>query len=506
MMKMQWKKGKEKFFSLFCQKEKEHEKKTEGRSSVVYIVFGLLFLLEMGGLFWNSGYVKGLNKRADQYKQAAIIEQDANTITAGDIYDRNHTLLVKTEKPFTDSVYTDGKAYSQILGYTEPATITYGKKISKVQRQYRLMEYYRDDLYKPVNIDGTKGRSLTLTLDHELQMKTKELLEREMDEKDRGSAIVMNAKTGEILSMVSFPTFDANKIDESRRWMNQADAKEEVFYPITHKGAAVPGSIFKIITSVALLDNDMEDYTAKDEAFNIGEVAIVNSYGSIGDEINYYTAIERSSNAFFANAGLAMGGDVLEETAKKFKVGEEVELDFGTINSNWDLDKSDPTDIAYTSFGQGKTLFSTIYAAMTAQTIANNGTMMKPYIVQEIIDAKGKTTKKGKPEVLSEVTGKETADKITKAMLASTDAHLSVVEGSENREIYERYSIASKTGTGENGDKEETNNAWFMSFAPADDPEYVVVVNQCKTEKFGQNMMDTAAGIYRYLFADFDQN
>ena len=62
------------------------------------------------------------------------------------------------------------------------------------------------------------------------------------------------------------------------------------------------------------------------------------------------------------------------------------------------------------------------------------------------------------------------------------------------------------TGTGENGDEEETDNAWFVSFAPADNPRYVVVVNQIKTHKWGYQMMDTAAEIYRYLFEEYDEN
>ena len=63
-----------------------------------------------------------------------------------------------------------------------------------------------------------------------------------------------------------------------------------------------------------------------------------------------------------------------------------------------------------------------------------------------------------------------------------------------------RYKIAGKTGTAETGDENDSNNAWFISFAPADEPQYVVVINQCKTDKGGYRMMNTAAEIYEYLF------
>ena len=161
------------------------------------------------------------------------------------------------------------------------------------------------------------------------------------------------------------------------------------------------------------------------------------------------------------------------------------------------------------AFGQGKTLFSTMMAAMVTQAIANDGVMLKPYMVSQItdsdgnlisefVDEEGETIQIGQTQMLSEVTSKETADKVTAAMVAATEDHIRIVEGESARSVYQTYNIASKTGTGENGD--DTNNAWFISFAPADDPQYVVVVNQCNTSKYGYRMMDTAAEIYRYLF------
>jgi peptidoglycan glycosyltransferase len=73
-------------------------------------------------------------------------------------------------------------------------------------------------------------------------------------------------------------------------------------------------------------------------------------------------------------------------------------------------------------------------------------------------------------------------------------------------EVFSRYNVAGKTGTSENGDVKDTINSWYVSFAPADDPEYVVVVNQCKTDnKKGFRMMPAAAEIYEYLFSEGKQ-
>lgn len=484
--------------------ENNHEEQVEMRSNRVYFVIGMIFILFMAAMFYRADIIKGINKEADFLRDWTVRERDAATIVAGDIYDRNGTKIVEHTKVNKSGTYLDGSLYSPLIGYVKKRSVSYIDGVIEEDNEYsRLLEYYTTNkpyLFKNTDINDCKGCSLILNLDHELQTEVNRLLEQEMGTKARGSAIVMDAKTGELLACVSHPSYDANDLSNSLDKMNQAPKEDEVFYPITHKGAVVPGSIFKLITAVALIDNGMEDLTVLDDNFTIGNTQINNSYGSTGQMIHYDTGIERSSNVFYANAALKLGKDKMDETARKFMIGEELELDFGTMKSNWNIEENNMEQLALTGFGQGDTLFSTMYAAMLGQTIANDGVMMTPYLVREIQDASGNTVETGKTEVLSQVTSKETADKITKAMLAATKSHLGVVEGAENRTVYEEYEIASKTGTGENGDEKGTNNAWFVSFAPASNPQYVVVANQCKTDKYGQNLMDTVAGIYQYLF------
>lgn len=457
----------------------------------------------MGVLFWNSAVVESINDKATMYKNQAIEVADAGTIAPGDIFDRNGQALVTTDAAGKTSVYADDYAYTQVIGYTTPKINYYDSEGEFQERQieYRLMEYYDDlgYLYKNANVDGTKGCSLTLTLDHNLQMKVAELLETEVGKDNRGSAIVMDVKTGEILSMVSYPTFNVNDLQNSLAALQDIPKEKEMYYPITHKGLEVPGSIFKIVTSVALIDNGYENLVVQDSEFNIGDKKVVNAYGSIDDNITYKEALNRSSNVFFAQAGLTLGADALEETAKKFLIGEYLELDFGSVASHWNLRENDKANLADSAYGQGETLLSTLYAAMITQTIANNGTMLKPYLVANVKDADGNVLKESTIEVLSEVTSQTTADKITDVMVQTTKDHLHAVSDSKGRESLEKYSVAGKTGTGEISE-EDIYNAWYISFAPADDPQYVVVVNQCDTEEFGQDMMDTAAGIYTYLF------
>ena len=208
-----------------------------------------------------------------------------------------------------------------------------------------------------------------------------------------------------------------------------------------------------------------------------------------GKEIGYKEALVRSSNVYMASAALAIGGDRLTEMAGRFMVGKELELDFGTVVSNWDLDSGNALETAQSAYGQGKILFSTIYGAMMAQAIANDGTMMKPYMVGAIIDQNGKCLKKGEEQVLSKAVSKRTARMIGGAM----------EEAARSYKMDDTYRIAAKTGTAQIGDADNRYEAWMVSFAPADNPRYVIAMNHCGTKNYGISLKKPVLELYGYL-------
>ena len=191
----------------------------------VYMTLGFVFIMELGILFYNSGTVVGMNIRADKLKAYAIASRDDNTVSPGNFYDRNGIILTENvmlteirhdkegkqvEKTVRKTQYRDGKAYSQLLGYTGGRIIDMSaESVEKVvgrRDDYRLMafmdsNYWGDNgLYTTTGANGDKGQDVTLTIDHKLQMEVYESLARQMDESaSRGSAVVMNAKKCEIL-------------------------------------------------------------------------------------------------------------------------------------------------------------------------------------------------------------------------------------------------------------------------------------------------------------------
>ena len=510
-----------------------------GKWRMVYVILGLLLIGELVGLFMNSATIPELSTRADRLRRIAAAESDDDTILPGDIYDRSGIPIAETDYRTvveTDendkqikstrriTRYSDGKAFSQLIGYTGKRTFSAlaesDEDVIGARNDARLMafldeEYWGDNgIYSTTDVNGTRGQSATLTIDSDLQVKTFSALSEEMSSSEEmGSAVVMNAKTGEILADVSFPTYDFNDLDNALKQM-QSDAETtnlDPGYPVTYKNPIAPGSIFKIMMAVSLIDNGMEDYVVNNSSYTMdnGWTCLAEPYnnGSLavgeGEEIGLEHALNVSSNVYFSKAALALGRDKMLETAKKFMFTEGetyIPLDFGNVRYNWDLNGSN-SELAQSGFGQGRIEWTTISAAMVTQAIANKGSMMKPYMVRKLADAEGKVVYEGTPEVLSQATSPETASKVAKMMRSTAVECCRAINNPEVTEIFDRYQVAGKTGTSENGDEEDTINSWYVSFAPANDPEYVVVVNQCKTpNKKGFRMMPVAAKIYEYLF------
>lgn len=487
----------------------------------IYIIMGLFLIFELAGLFFNSGVVAGINSRADKLKVYATAQRDDATILPGDIFDRNGNVIVEngyTVNGDRYSSYIDGKAYSQIVGYTGSRILNpladSADDVIGGRNAYRLMAFLDEDvwgkngLYSTTNIDGTKGQSATLTIDHDLQMAVYNILCNEMsDSEDIGSAVVMDAKTGEILSMVSFPAYDFNDLDGAIEKMQEDESRPyfDPGFPVSYKNSEVPGSIFKVLTSVAMIDHEMENYTIENVDFTVDGYTCAATWTQEYPELDMESALAVSSNVYFAKAACELGADAFRETAEKFMLIEgnnDLSSDFGNIRYNWNLDVSENV-LAQTGFGQGETEFSTVYAAMITQAIANDGKMMQPFMIQKLTDADGKVVYKGKSEMLSQATSKSTARQVAKNMRLAAQTACEVHEMWDVLETFDRYEVAGKTGTGENGDEDVTDNAWFISFAPANDPQYVVVVNQCRNHKFGFQMMPSVASIYEYLFESY---
>lgn len=416
----------------------------------------------------------GVSEEADQQKTKAKEQMYEKEYVRGSISDRNGSPLAWSKTPGGKRNYYYSHSLSNLIGYWSKIYGTYGleKTLNSVL------------VHSASSGEEKRGANVTLTLDRELQEEAYQAIAD-----FTGSVTVLNAKNGEILALASSPTFNVSALEDDWEKISQ---KEGVFYSNAFQNPVVPGSVFKLVTSKAILENGLEKEKVEDEGkLVINGQTIRNYNGNAYGTISFEEGFIKSSNVYFMDRALKMGGKALEKAADDFLLGQEIKLDFTTLKSTFTLGNDEDNVVAVTAFGQGETLVTPLHMAMITQSIANEGKMLKPYLIKSVINGKGKMIQEGKTEVLTKTMDKSTAKKIKKVMTEAGESYGLAEIGEEN------WKIAAKTGTAERGDG--TNNAWLVTFAPAEDPQYVIVINRLKTENIGKTLAPVAESLYETL-------
>jgi penicillin-binding protein 2 len=334
------------------------------------------------------------------------------------------------------------------------------------------------------------GQDLYLTIDYVLQSKAEEVIARIAG--DRGAAaVVMDVRNGDILVLASSPTYDANMF--TRRISNEENARllDEKLRPTYNRatGSYHPGSIFKIITSIACLESGldpMEVYTTHG-GYPVPHRKPIHDYASAGD-YTFERAFYKSSNEYFDYFGCKAGSRKLLEVGKRFHLGESTELGIGPEASGFFpkpeemATKWKESDLPYACIGQAITMTPVQMAAMIS-VIANGGSLYWPRIVSHLKDPDtGEIDQINPPGRLRDTVqlNPKHLEAIRHAMLMDTESP----EGTAHRGFFEsrspllaNFQIAGKTGTAEreeNGVKDSVT--WFASYGPYANPRYAVIV------------------------------
>ncbi len=428
---------------------------------VVLISIIVLFLSLIVYLTWFQIFQSKDIKQNSYNKRLWINEEK---IMAGTIFDRKDNVLVYNEKTEDSSkrIYNYGNLYSHVIGYSYREYGKTGLELKYNRELLGINENLTINQIKEMVLDEKKGNSLKLTIDHGLQEKSRQLLKGR-----KGAIISMNPKTGEVYSMVSSPDYNVSKLREE--WGDISISEERPLLNRATQGLYEPGSAFKILTAASILENGIDtSYNCK------GSVVIdgyeFNDYNKTKHgKIDLKEALTKSCNTYFVKKADELGKDKLGQTADKFMINREIPFDLPTENSRFnykeDLEK---TEIAASGIGQGKLLLTPFNMTLISGAIANNGIMMEPILVKEILDPEGKQIKINSPKELSMSMDSNNANQLTQMMV-------SVVEnGTGKNAKINGVSVAGKTGTAEN--QSGKNHAWFTGFAPAENPEIVVTV------------------------------
>lgn len=397
-----------------------------------------------------------------------------NEVLRGTIYDRNMKPLTKSERVNTETQkreYTGGELFAHALGYVD---IKYG--ITGLEQKYDpdLMHAQSQSLLEYIKNKGKTeekiGRNLKTTLDYNVQKTAFDMLGD-----NRGAVVAINPKTGEVIALVSKPSFDPNNF--AKTW---ADLNKDSNSPLLNRatsGLYPPGSTFKTVTSVSALEN-IKDITTrrfedKGKIYFNDKYSLNNFAGEVWGNIGFKEAFYHSSNAFFGTIGMELGNDKLKATAEKFYFNKDTPSEGLTIkNSRFPtVPKNEKGNIAQTAIGQGAVLTTPMEMALVAGTIANDGVMMRPTIVKDVIDPKGNLVRSIEPQVLSNVTSKGNAVIMKDYMRAV------VTDGTGGNAEVDGLKVAGKTGTADHNDKpDSTPHSWFIGFAPYDNPQIAVAV------------------------------
>lgn len=465
-------KNKKSLFQKILDKEKEARKKDNlspralekttmnTRIISVMVFFIIIFLFIVIYLVYFQLFKAENLANNDHNKRNWV---DENAIVRGNIYDTNGKLLVYSEKDENGNnkrIYNFGKVDSSFTGFN---SVQYGKSGLEKTYNKELLNLSDAPISKfrgMVEKTGV-GNNLNLTINQDIQDIAYKYLE------DRtGSIVVMNPKTGEVLAMVSNPSFDPNTLDQD--WDQLIQNNEGPLLNRVSQGIYRPGSTFKIITTAAILDSGIDQAYNDTGKETIQGYDIKNFDNQVFGPLNLRSAFISSVNTYFAAKVDKIGKDAFKEEAEKFMFNKKYDFDLDIVKSKIPFDELNQADLAMTGFGYGKTQVTPLHMAMVTSAIANDGKMMEPILVKSVMNKDGKTVKEKQPRVLSNVASAEDAQLIRDLMVG-------VVNQGTGRAAYQSgVQIAGKTGTAdrENG----STDAWFVGFAPAYDPKISIVV------------------------------
>ena len=412
---------------------------------------------------------------------------EMQTTPRGQIFAGNTVLAQSTQNPdetYSRSYPIDSPAFGNLTGYL--STQFGASELESSQND--ILNGTDDSLMKQNWLDALadkpkQGANVEVTIDPALQQAAYDQL---VGPGYEGSAVAIQPSTGKILAMASNPGYNPNDLMGDSAEETWANLQEQEGQPlVNHAGAETlpPGSIFKIITTAAGLNNGFDPsstltgsnvITLPDTVTELTNYANQKCNGQ--DAVTLQTAFALSCNTAFVEMSEQLGADELRKYAKAFGVGENYDLGVSTSAGTLG-DLPDGAATAQSAIGQRDVTMTALQAAVMAGTVANKGTRMQPYLVNRITDAQMKDIRTTKPKKADQAVNEETAATLTDLMYASERSSAG----------YDGNGFASKTGTAEHGEG-LAPHVWYVAFDPERDIAVGVVV------KNGGNLGESATG------------
>lgn len=450
---------------------------------VVMVLFGLLFV----NLNWVQGY-KADDYRTSDYNgrvQVAQYDRKRGNIEAGGT-------ALASSKETTGALkflrsYVDGPMYAHVLGY-QPVNIG-PTGIERSENDFLAGtsdQLFGDRVRDLFTGDQTAGGNVLLTLSRRAQQTAFEEMTKNKVGATKGAAIALNPATGAVQALVSMPSFDPNVLvshDTEAASKAYNTLNNDPNKPLNNRALselAPPGSTFKVIDAAAALENG---YT-KDSKIPAGPsytaptsgTPIRNAAPSICPEaeVTLMDALTESCNTGFAQLAVTLGADKIKEKAKAFGFGDE-DLTVGRLDEGGIATAAsqtgeiknpdggdDPAALAQSAIGQFDVRMSPLEGAMIAAAVANNGSQMRPYLVQQLLGPDRTTDYyTADPRELRQSVSEPVAATLRDMMISV------VANGTGKAARISGYQVGGKTGTAQS-DPTVKDHGWFIGFTMKD--------------------------------------
>ena len=453
--------------------ELQHALELQSTNPDVYIALGTVERALGQVAKGEKYYETALNYDPKNKKMQVLLEQAREEKDRGSIYyifDRNGVPLALEWTKNGERGYPMGKEFAHLIGYMDTAPAN-NRGSSGLEQVYQ---------------DRFPGNKLYLTLDSRIQR----VISKAMGWQ-KGAIIVLNPRTGEILGCISQPTFTPEKVHTE--WANYRNSPNTPLKNRAFEGLYEPGSIIKIVSSAAAVEKNLN--------LNTVFPFYCKGYTYIDDKIFYdwqrhktiktlEEAFDSSCNMGYARLGFALGEDTLFEYNNRFgfnSLPKTINIPLASgFSPKLGLSRY---ELAEAATGLGKTFRITpLNAALLVSAIADDGVMMSPYIVDKLTNINGKVLSENKSSVYKNTISRQTAQFLTTMMVNDVERGIGV------KARVKGVKIAGKTGT--SGSRDPNFHAWFICFAPAENPKIAMAI----LAENGGTGKDVAAPIAKKIF------
>ncbi len=450
------------------QEELEEEiEPDENDCKEINLIKTLFFIIYMAMVAY---FVKFVALDADSFinneynGRAALFEEKVvkGAIKTSDGYVIAETLL--DEEGSETRNYPYGEMFSHVTGYSQKVKTGLEKQANFTM--LRSHAFFVEQLICDFTEEKKMGDNVVSTIRYDLQ----EAAYQALGDYD-GAVIVMEPSTGKILTMVSNPGFDPNTIEEDWEELQEGTG----LYNRATQGQYTPGSVFKMLTTLAYIESNPETYASYSYEctgqIRVGDKTIHCASNEVHGLVDLETSFSESCNTSYANMIQSIDTKKYQEICDYVLFNQELPIAFESSISSFSISKDDSDALKLeTAIGQGKTLVSPIHMVMLASGVANDGLVMRPYVIERVENYKGEFVSETTPQEYKTLFTDVQVDVLSQYMRRTTE------DGTASALTSEDYTAYGKTGTAQTTSDLNKTNAWFVGYAESDGRQIAIAV------------------------------